>query len=619
MLKFSRETIAAIKEKAEIVEVVSSNVTLKQKGKGGNHWGLCPFHGEKTSSFSVDSEKGFYYCFGCGASGDVINFVQTIEGKNFGEAVSELAYRYNVPIEEISLEDRTQYRLEQTRKEQLLEVMAIAVQTYHRCLFSEGTAAMEYLTKTRGLREETIKTFQLGYAPTGNRLSRYLTQKGYSKDLLVEAGLVKEVDGGLVDRFQGRVIIPILDHVGRPIAFGARAMKENQQPKYINSTETPLYHKKESLYNLSLAKSWISEAKEVIVVEGYIDVMTLHQAGINNVVACEGTAFSEQNAKRLLGYKTKRITFNFDGDDAGQKAVERAIASIRDLVYGGGVDISIVDLGNGVDPDSFLRKHSADAYRTLCREAPHLFDWKLKQVTKSVGDLSRPESFNDLVNAMAGFLSLITDGNRRAFYLQRCAEYLCQGSKGLLSLHAQTLSKKISLGKFQQQRPSLPQESRSVAEIAEGIMLRTYIYYPITRWAMSGFWAMLPEYKFDSEDAGKLWLGIKQYGDYQGEESLLQDDENNKLLAFLEENEQGNPLLHNYGFEQVTDPVKAISDAIYVVHNQFLLKEKEIYMVAMKESLKQGPEAFKMAQKKLTDVISQIRKNDEARRSDASW
>jgi len=365
--------IDKLRSQCDIVSVISEYVPLKKRGK--NYWGCCPFHHEKTPSFSVTPDKGFFYCFGCQTGGNVFNFLMKIENLTFMEAVKALAAKMNVPVPEKEKSERE--RQLEREMNSLLRANAMAGDFFHSCLTktSYGQAAREYL-KTRGVTEETIATFRLGYAPKAwDKLTVALTGRGFTADMLAKAGLAVTRSGGegVYDRFRDRLIFPIADVRGRVVGFGGRVM-DGSQPKYLNTAETPIFNKRYVLYGFDLAYQAIKQAGRAIVVEGYMDLIALHASGIKNAVASLGTSFTPEQARQLARCASE-IYFAYDSDAAGQNATLRALATVRAL----GLAVRVVTLPDGKDPDEFIRKHGADAFRALVDEAPPLLAYQVSQ------------------------------------------------------------------------------------------------------------------------------------------------------------------------------------------------------------------------------------------------
>ena len=347
------EVTAEVRSRAHILEVISDHVVLKRTGK--EYKGRCPFHDEKTPSFNVNPEKGIYKCFGCGEGGDVFAFVQKFKGLNFIDTVRDLARRYGVQLVE-TVEERQQY----DRRSAILMLYQQTSEFFSQMLRDpeQGAVARDYLEK-RGITEEIITRFKLGFAPSGwDSLLRYLTSATKAApSTLEEAGLVRSRpdSSGHYDLFRNRLMIPICDEQGRVIAFGGRTLGDDQV-KYLNSPETPIYTKGQHLFALNLAKDAIKAKDSVIVVEGYFDAITPHQFGFTNTVATLGTALTEVQAKSLIRFsESKRVYLAFDADAAGAKAIDRGVETLNQIAEGIGIDLRVIHIPGGKDPDECLR------------------------------------------------------------------------------------------------------------------------------------------------------------------------------------------------------------------------------------------------------------------------
>ncbi len=347
---FSDRFLEELRDRTDLVEVVSSYVPLNKKGS--KYWGLCPFHGEKTPSFCVDREKQFYYCFGCHAGGDAIRFVREMEHLEFTEAVRLLAERANLPVPQNLGRDAS--AASRGEKERLYEALVEAARFFNRTLYTpEGQAALAYLHK-RGLTDNVIRRFGLGCtAPGGESLTRYLREKGFETQELVRANLSMERDGRAFDVFRNRVMFPIMDPRGRVIAFGGRVLGDGQ-PKYLNSTDTPVFNKRRNVYGLNFLRK--KAFAYLRLVEGYMDVVSLYQHGVDGCIATLGTALTPEQARLIKRYN-ENIVVCYDGDEAGQRAIQRAIGIFREI----GTDVRVCVVPDGQDPDEYVREHGGQA------------------------------------------------------------------------------------------------------------------------------------------------------------------------------------------------------------------------------------------------------------------
>ncbi|MCB9779047.1 MAG: DNA primase [Alphaproteobacteria bacterium] len=421
--RVARELIDTIRDRVDIVEVVGQVVTLQRKGT--SHVGLCPFHGEKTPSFNVVPGKGIYHCFGCGAGGDVFQFVMNTQGVSFMEAVRELGARVGVAVEERELSREERARMK--ARTDLYEICDLACQYFQGVLRTrpEGAVARDYLAG-RGMEESTWERYKLGYAPpTWASLTDWLKGQGVSPELAVRAGVAKERrgGGGAYDMFRGRVIVPIQDARGRVVAFGGRHLESmpgddqrDAPPKYVNSPETGIYSKSKTLYALSHARPAVQRKGRVLVVEGYFDVLSLHQAGFTEAVATCGTALTDEHLQ-LLRPLTTSVVALFDSDSAGVRAALKSL----DMFVDAGMEARRLDLGESKDPDEFVQAHGADAFEALLRDTETLFDMAVRHHKQRCG--ATPAGRRQALDAMLPTVRRL-DGARRDAAISRLASAL---------------------------------------------------------------------------------------------------------------------------------------------------------------------------------------------------
>ncbi|WP_179953096.1 DNA primase [Desulfobotulus mexicanus] len=411
--RITDETIETLRNVADIAQVVSDRVTLKRSGR--RLAGLCPFHVEKTPSFSVDTERQMYHCFGCGAGGDVFSFVMQSEGLSFPDAVRSLADRFGVPLAENNDENDPA----SSERQALLDInrMASGVFRYGLLKSSQGSIAREYLKKRR-ISEEFSEVFSLGFIPDGwSYLLDYMVKKGLNTALLEKAGLVVcGRQGRFYDRFRNRIMFPIQDIQGRVIGFGGRVLGD-ENPKYLNSPETSLYHKARSLYGLYQARHEIRKKRVVYVVEGYFDVISLHQNGIPETVAGLGTALTREQVQLLRGY-TERVVLVFDGDAAGLRAAERAAPILLSLA----MDARVLLLPSGEDPDSFVRSYGKEVFLEKGAEAEPLFSFLIQSSLQRWG--RNPAGRMRSLESLLPVIENITDSVVRDIYLRELADGL---------------------------------------------------------------------------------------------------------------------------------------------------------------------------------------------------
>lgn len=481
------DTIEAVRDRADIVDIVSQYVVLKKQGK--DFTGLCPFHEDRSPSFSVSPSKQFYYCFSCGAGGNAFKFLMELNQRPFADVVLDLAQRYQVPVKTLEPNQRQDLQRQLSLREQLYEVLAVTARFYQHALAqSDGAEALAYLRQQRGLRDETIQQFQLGFAPGGwQTLYGYLVeQKHYPVDLVEQAGLIvpRQKGEGYYDRFRDRLMIPIRDSQSRVIGFGGRALGE-ENPKYLNSPDTELFDKGKTLYGLDLARAAIAKADRAIVVEGYFDVIALHAAGIENTVAALGTALSAAQVKQILRYsESRQVVLNFDADRAGVKAAQRAIGEVEAMAYRGDVQLRVLNLPAGKDPDEFLRHHSASDYQALVEAAPLWIDWQIHQLIEGK-DLRQADQFQQTTQAIVALLGDIANADTRTHYVRYCAEIFSNGDSRLVPLLAENLITQVRRQRratSQTIAPApVPVSSTSYLEQAEAALLRLFLHSPSHR------------------------------------------------------------------------------------------------------------------------------------------
>ncbi|MEM9767025.1 MAG: DNA primase [Cyanobacteria bacterium P01_D01_bin.71] len=477
------DTIAAVRDRADIVDIVSEQVVLKKQGK--DYVGLCPFHDDKSPSFSVSPSKQFYYCFSCGAGGNAYKFLMELGQRSFTDVVLDLAKRYQVPVQTLEPEKRQELQRQLTLREQLYEILAVTTSFYEHALRQEdGAVALAYLTDQRGLTLETMQQFQLGYAPSGwQTLYSYLVeQKHFPVALVEQAGLIvpRSSGSGYYDRFRDRLMIPIHDTRGRVIGFGGRALSDKDQPKYLNSPDTELFDKGQTLYGLDKARGAIAKHDRAVVVEGYFDVIALHAAGSPTAVAALGTAFSAKQVRQLLRYtESKQVILNFDADAAGVKAAQRAIGEVAAMAYRGEVKLRILSMPDGKDPDEFLQHHPIEAYLALLDAAPLWIDWQIQQIVAN-RNLSQADQFQQASHSIVALLSEIANADTRTHYVRQCAELFSNGDGRLVPLLAENLMVQVRRQRRSPNgsdpQPRLAFTQTSTLEAAEAALLRVFIH-----------------------------------------------------------------------------------------------------------------------------------------------
>lgn len=405
-----------VREQVDIVKTIGEYVRLKRAGASGRYVGLCPFHQEKTPSFSVNQSRQMYKCFGCGKGGDVFSFLMEIDGITFFEALKQLAERNGIPLPKRSDQADETSKL----RGALIEMHEIAAGVFQAALKgAPGAEARAYLAK-RGVSAEMIETFGLGYAEAGGQaLVRRLGQGPFTAEQLDQSGLVRRRDdGSLYDGFRGRLMFPIHNESGKVIAFGGRAMRDEDQPKYLNSPVTPIYEKSSVLYNLHRAREGMRRSGRVVLVEGYMDVIGVYSAGVKEVVASCGTALTPGQVRRMHLH-ADTVVVNFDPDAAGAKATEEK----SQLLLDEGLHVRVLALDGGLDPDEYVKHNGAEAYRKKLEEAPVYFHW-LADRARSRFDMRTSDGKMDAFKFLLQTVQKIGDKLERAAIANDLAGYL---------------------------------------------------------------------------------------------------------------------------------------------------------------------------------------------------
>lgn len=440
---YSDELVEEIRSRSDIVDVVSGYVKLQKKG--ANHWGCCPFHNEKTPSFAVNGNKQMYHCFGCGAGGNVYTFIMNYENHTFPEAVKMLADRAGVQIPEPEISEEAKKR--ESRKARLLEVNKEAAKFfYYQLRSTRGEIGQQYF-KRRMLTEETMGKFGLGYAgKNGAELVQYLRKKGFEDDIIKDAGLASHSEKyGLTSQFWNRVMFPIQDSNHRVIGFGGRVLG-NGEPKYLNSPETPVFDKRRNLYGLNFART--SRSGNIILCEGYMDVIAMHQAGFTQAVASLGTAFTPEQANILRRY-TDSVLIAYDSDGAGTKAALRAVGILRDA----GLSAKVINMSPHKDPDEFMKAEGKEAFEERIRNAENSFFFEIRIMERDY-DMKDPEEKTKFHQRIARKLCEFSEDVERDNYLQAVAQKYFIGIENLRKLVMKEAGK-IGLAKPVEQPRSL--------------------------------------------------------------------------------------------------------------------------------------------------------------------
>lgn len=480
------DVVSQIKDKLDVVDVVSKDVILKKSG--GNYWGLCPFHKEKTPSFSVNPAKGIYKCFGCGEGGDALSYLVKTRGLPFKDIIKELASEFG-----LELPNTFSGVKNKDVREQMIKACSTAAEYYQHALFasSDGTKALSYLNN-RDIDEKIIKRYMLGFAnKEPNHL--YVTLKDkFTNEVLEKAGLIlKTQNGDYIDRFRNRIIIPIQDENGDIVAFGARAVEEGQNPKYLNSSDSLIYNKSKLLYGLYFAKESIKQSDSIIIMEGYFDVISAQAHGIENCVASCGTSLTSEHIKLISRYsKSRKIYLSFDTDSAGIRATSRGAEVIKEAFTGLGnikqfdesysntnneryaCEIRVITPPDGKDPDEFIRNVGAEAYAKHLEHAPLLVDFQLNSVLKNKNDAKTPSQKLKLVKELIPILSEIQNKIILSEYIKMVASTL-NIDENALSSELNQINTETQI--FTSNHNSIVTKTSNIVEKAQQNLLSLYL------------------------------------------------------------------------------------------------------------------------------------------------
>ena len=496
MARFPGDFLQKVRDNTNILDVVGSYVSLKKKGK--RYWACCPFHQEKTPSFSVSPEDGLYYCFGCHAGGDVFSFVEKMENLSFTEAVERLAEaaHLELPQAEVSPEEKRRKQF----NDELYHAMELAVVYFHNCLrrTNMGKPGLAYF-KRRHLTDETIDRFKLGFAPDSwhKLYGDFRTIKHISDTVLVTSGLVGHKNGRYYDTFRNRCMFPILNLKGKPVAFGGRVM-DDSKPKYLNSPETPIFNKRQLLFALYQALPEIRRTRQVIMVEGYMDAISLHAHGVTNAVASLGTAFTIEQARLLKRYADE-VVFSYDMDAAGQNATRRAL----EIAGTTGLKMRVLHLSEGKDPDEFVNKYGGEAYKEAVAQAIPALDYLFNSLLET-HDRTSLEGQHLILNDMFTVLSARGDSFEFNTYIQKMARAL-KVDEGLVRNEARLFARKNNPRVYISQR--VQNITESVEEDKEKIeaLEKAIIRYCFITGRRPDGWEYLSTHTFSNAFCGRMY------------------------------------------------------------------------------------------------------------------
>ena len=590
MVRYSDEIIDEVRQTNDIVDIISQYVHLKRSGR--NFFGLCPFHNEKSPSFSVSPDKQIFHCFGCGVGGNVFTFLTKIEGINFIEAVQTLAERSNIQLP--TLENRGD-SLKEELKAKVYKVNEFAANYYHENLYKpESKIAQEYIKK-RKLTNETLKSFQIGFSGKFNELYNALKKQGFEEREILESGLVNKNDNGkYIDRYRNRLMFPICDVRGRVIAFGGRVL-DDSKPKYINSPENIVYSKGRHLFGLNVAKK--SDVKKILIVEGYMDVISLHQRGVKNVVASLGTAMTQQQGW-LLRKSSEQIILSFDSDEAGLSAKMRAL----DILQNMGCDIRILQMEGAKDPDEYIIKYGSARFQSLIEKALSVVEFKVKILKRNL-DLNNTNDKIKFLNEIAKLISKIDNTIEKEVYIERIAKSY-NISKEAIYAEVNKLSYATAKGQkiLEKSKPVISHNKVEKNKVSEAIVKKeNTILSLLLMGDLNVFQIIKQNIKVeDFKDSLNQQIAKKLYEEFEKGNSNI-----NSILDNLEEEEQNRITMIMADDYEIKDVEKAIDDIIQSYEKEKLNERKfEILEELEKEDINETQK--KEYEKELSNIIIKL-------------
>ena len=594
MPRYSDETIEEVRQANDIVDVISQYVHLK--GSGRNFFGLCPFHNEKSPSFSVSPDKQIFHCFGCGVGGNVFTFLTKIEGINFVEAVQTLAERANIQLP--TFENNVDKEKEEL-KAKVYKVNEFTAEYYHENLYKPTAKIAQEYVKQRKLTNDTLKSFRIGFSGKFNELYQALKKEGFEDPEILESGLVnKNENGTYIDRYRNRLMFPICDGRGRVIAFGGRVL-DDSKPKYINSPENIVFSKGRNLFGLNVAKKSEEIKKKLLIVEGYMDVISLHQRGIKNVVAPLGTALTQQQGW-LLRRTSEQIILSFDSDEAGLNAKIRAI----DILQNMGCDIRVLMLEGAKDPDEFIVKYGNARFKNAIDKALSIVEFKVRLLKRNL-DLNNTSDKIKFLNEIAKLISKIDNNIEKEVYIEKIAkEYEISKEAIYAEVNKLSYDKNQSEKILEKSKPVVRHIKENKEQVPETIKRRENTVLAILlNGDLNIFQIIKQNIKLeDFKDETNKEIVKKLYEEFEKGNSNI-----NGIIDTLGEEEQNHIteiLADDY---EINDVEKAIDDVIRA-YDKDRLNERKFKILELLESSEIPQEEKGKLGKELSDIIVRLAK-----------
>ena len=596
MPRYSDETIEEVRQANDIVDVISQYVHLKRSGR--NFFGLCPFHNEKSPSFSVSPDKQIFHCFGCGVGGNVFTFLSRIEGINFVEAVQTLAERANIQLPTF---ENNADAAKEALKAKVYKVNEFTATYYHENLYKQSAKIAQEYVKQRKLSNETLKSFRIGFSGKFDELYQALKKEGFEDAEILESGLVNRNDNGrYIDRYRNRLMFPICDARGRVIAFGGRVL-DDSKPKYINSPENIVFSKGRNLFGLNVAKKSPDIKKRLLIVEGYMDVISLHQRGIKNVVAPLGTALTQQQGW-LLRKTSEQIILSFDSDEAGLKAKIRAV----DILQNMGCDIRILQMEGAKDPDEYIIKYGNARFQNIIDKALSIIEFKVRLLKRNL-NLNNTNDKIKFLNEIAKLISKVDNNIEKEVYIEKISkEYEISKEAIYAEVNKLTYENKQTEKVLDKAKPVVRHVNVKKQEVSEAIKRRENTLLAILLNGDMNIYKIIKQNikQEDFKDETNKKIAKKLYEEFEKGNSNI-----NGILDELEEEEQNHITAILADDYEIDDVEKAIDDVMKSYEKDRLSNKKfEILEKLENRELNLSQEEKNKLGKELSDIIVKLAK-----------
>lgn len=593
MIRYSEEIIDEVRQNNDIVDIIGQYVHLTRKGR--NYFGLCPFHSEKSPSFSVSPDRQIFHCFGCGVGGNVYTFLMKIEGIGFKEAIEQLAEKANIQLPTL---ENTGDTAKEELKAKIYKINEFTAEFYHKNLYKPTSKLGQEYVKKRKLTQETLEAYKIGFSGKYDELYKELKKEGFGEKEILESGLIVKKDKGYIDMYRNRLMIPICDVRGKVIAFGGRVL-DDSKPKYINSPENVVYSKGRHLFGLNIAKNDCK--KKLIIVEGYMDVISLHQRGVKNVVASLGTALTEQQGWSLRK-STEQVILGFDADGAGQTAIERSMEILQKM----GCDMRVLQIEGAKDPDEFIVKYGEGRFKLAVDNAISLVEFKVKNLKKDI-NLENVADKIKFLNEIAKILAKVENTMEREIYIEKIAKGYNISKEAIYAevnklIYTNSRIEKITESKNKEIQIAKKIEKEET-QIAESLKNRENTIIALLLDANINIFQKIkkkvkPE---DFRDEINQKIAKQLYSELEKQDANI-----NKLIDEFDEETKNHITMVMATDYEIENVDKAVDDILTKYERERLESEKQKILKQL--DIEQNGETKKQLSKKLNDIIISLAK-----------